>query len=150
MNKRQNLKKNSLLLRSTVGIFDIYLKDYAKKVLKIDRSIVIENLKSVPPCPTMKLHKSPLLMANIMQSQVRDNFGNWKPWKNMKNAFYFILKALFLLKIFKFLSWVFGHVEKTVWLGREGQFQSLSRHNLVNKQLKYTYCLTSHELKARR
>ena len=30
----------------------------------------------------------------------------------MKNAFYFILKALFVLKILKFLSWLFGHVEK--------------------------------------
>ena len=27
-----------------------------------------------------------------------------KPFKMMKNAFYFILKALFVLKIFKFLS----------------------------------------------
>ena len=33
----------------------------------------------------------------------------------MKNAFYFILKALFVPKIFKFLSWLFGHVEKTTW-----------------------------------
>ena len=40
--------------------------------------------------------------------------------KMMKNAFYFILKALFVLKIFKFLSWLFGHVEKTAWLEREG------------------------------
>ena len=31
----------------------------------------------------------------------------------MKNAFYFILKALFVLKIFKFLSGIFVHVEKT-------------------------------------
>ena len=30
----------------------------------------------------------------------------------MKNAFYFILKALFVLKIFQFLSRPFGHVEK--------------------------------------
>ena len=30
----------------------------------------------------------------------------------MKNAFYFILKALFVLKIFKFLSRLFGHVKK--------------------------------------
>ena len=30
----------------------------------------------------------------------------------MKNAFYFILKALFVLEIFKFLSWRFGHVRK--------------------------------------
>ena len=38
------------------------------------------------------------------------------PLKMIKNAFYFILKALFVLKIFKFLSWHFGHVEKTAWL----------------------------------
>ena len=30
-----------------------------------------------------------------------------------KNFFNFILKALFVLKIFKFLSLLFGHVEKT-------------------------------------
>ena len=30
----------------------------------------------------------------------------------MKNAFYFILNAPFLLNIFKFLSWLFGHAEK--------------------------------------
>ena len=31
----------------------------------------------------------------------------------MKKTFYFILKAIFVLKIIKFLSWRFGHVEKT-------------------------------------
>ena len=40
------------------------------------------------------------------------------PLKMLKNAFYFTLKALFVLKIFKFLSWLFGHVEKTAWLER--------------------------------
>ena len=30
----------------------------------------------------------------------------------MKNVFYFIRKALFVLKIFKFLSRLFGRVEK--------------------------------------
>ena len=40
------------------------------------------------------------------------------PLKMMKNAFYFILKALMVLKIFKFLSWHLGHVEGTVWLER--------------------------------
>ena len=34
------------------------------------------------------------------------------PLKMMKNAFYFILKALFVLKIFKFLSQLFGYVGK--------------------------------------
>ena len=31
----------------------------------------------------------------------------------MKNAFYFILKALFVLNILKFLSELFGHLEET-------------------------------------
>ena len=35
------------------------------------------------------------------------------PLKLMKNAFYFILKVLFVLKMFKFLSRLFGHVGKT-------------------------------------
>ena len=34
------------------------------------------------------------------------------PLKMMKNAFYFTLKALFVLKTFKFLFSIFGHVEK--------------------------------------
>ena len=34
------------------------------------------------------------------------------PLKMMKNAFYFRSKALFVLKIFKFLSWIFGHIVK--------------------------------------
>ena len=34
----------------------------------------------------------------------------------MINVFYFILKALFVLKIFKFLSRLFGHIGKTAWL----------------------------------
>ena len=37
--------------------------------------------------------------------------------RTMKNALYFTLKTLFVLKIFKFLSWVFGHVGKTASLG---------------------------------
>ena len=40
------------------------------------------------------------------------------PLKVMKNAFYFTLKALFVLRIFKFLSRLFGYVEKTASLER--------------------------------
>ena len=35
------------------------------------------------------------------------------PLKMIKNAFYFILKALFVLKIFKLFSRLFGHAGKT-------------------------------------
>ena len=34
------------------------------------------------------------------------------PLKMMKNGFYFTSKALVVLKIFKFLSWLFSHVSK--------------------------------------
>ena len=43
---------------------------------------------------------------------------NEKTLKMMKNAFYFILKAHFVLKIFRFLSRLFAHVGKTAWLER--------------------------------
>ena len=32
-----------------------------------------------------------------------------------------------------------GHVEKTAWLERESKVQNLWCHDLVNKQLQYTY-----------
>ena len=37
----------------------------------------------------------------------------------MKNVLNFILKALFVLKIFKFLLRLFVDVEKTAWLEQE-------------------------------
>ena len=39
-------------------------------------------------------------------------YGNWKPFKNDEKYFHFTLKALFVLKIFKFLPWFFGYVLK--------------------------------------
>ena len=45
-------------------------------------------------------------------SEVWDNFlATENPLKMMTKAFYFTLKAL-VLKIFKFLSWLFGRVQK--------------------------------------
>ena len=52
-------------------------------------------------------------------------------WKLMKNAFYFIIEAFFVLKILKFLCWFFGHVETTAWFERQGQFQNLWRHSFT-------------------
>ena len=38
---------------------------------------------------------------------------NESPLNVLENAFYFILKALFVLIIFKLLSWLFAHADKT-------------------------------------
>ena len=60
-------------------------------------------------------------LTTLLKVLISDsNFGrkiifirfNESPLKTMENAFYFILKALFVLEIFKFLSSVFGHVEE--------------------------------------
>ena len=45
-------------------------------------------------------------------SSLREFLATESPSKMTKNAFYFTLKALFVLKIFKFLSGLFGLVEK--------------------------------------
>ena len=42
------------------------------------------------------------------------------PVKIVKNTFYFILKALFVFKMFKVLSWLFRDVEKTASIERYG------------------------------
>ena len=38
----------------------------------------------------------------------------------MKNAIYFTLEVLLVLKIFNFWSWLFGHVENVTRLERQG------------------------------
>ena len=68
----------------------------------------------------------------------------------MKNALYLTSKALFVLKIFKILSWLFDHVRKTAGLERYGYVQNQWHHKLVNRQLQYAYCLISDEVKATR
>ena len=47
-------------------------------------------------------------------SGVRQFLATESTLSMMENAFYFTSKALFVLKIFKLLSWLFGHVSK--WL----------------------------------
>ena len=46
-------------------------------------------------------------LSGLRQLLVAEN-----PLKMMKNAFNFTSKALFVLKVFKFLSCLFGHVAK--------------------------------------
>ena len=44
-------------------------------------------------------------------SGLRQFWSTESPLRKMKDV-YFTLKALFILKILEFLSWLFGHVEK--------------------------------------
>ena len=63
------------------------------------------------------MKNSCLLTTKILtleaHSQVWDNFlATESTLKMLKNAFYFTLEALLVLKVFKFLSWIYSHVEK--------------------------------------
>ena len=49
-------------------------------------------------------------LLNCALSSVRQFLETGSPWKMMKNSFCFTLKALFILKIFKFLVRFFGHI----------------------------------------
>ena len=94
---------------------ECFLKDCINKVLITYKSLVIENFKPVRLWPIKcqpfevfaKLHKSPLLTANIVKEAVsglRQFLATESPLKMIKNAFYLTMKALSFPKIFKFLS----------------------------------------------
>ena len=68
----------------------------------------------------MKIYGSVFFINNILKSDShlpkKIICFNDSPSKMIKSAFYLILKALFVLKIYKFLTWPFGYVAKTAWL----------------------------------
>ena len=61
----------------------------------------------------------------------------------MKIAFYFTLKAHFVLKIFKILSWVFGPVNS--FIRKKSVISKFMKSQPVNKQMQYTYCIISQD-----
>ena len=74
---------------------------------------------------------------------LRQFLATKSPLKMMKNTFYFNLKALFALKIFKFLSWFFGHVEEQFDLKDKVIFKIykvITCHSLIPQELKATEC----------
>ena len=56
----------------------------------------------------------PSLIIKGALSGLKQSLSTKSPLKMMENAFHFTLTTLFVLKMFKFLSWLFRHVEK--WL----------------------------------
>ena len=73
-----------------------------------------------------------------------------KPFKMMKNAFYLTLKkALFVFKMFKFLSGLFGHIKNDL-IRNLYLVSNFMTSNLFNKQLQYTYCPIFHKVKGTR
>ena len=68
-----------------------------------------------PGCDVMNFEVSLIFLnQTLIFQKILFYLLQWKPFKMMKSVLYFIWKALFHLKTFKFLSWLFGHVGK--WL----------------------------------
>ena len=71
------------------------------------------------------------------------------PLKMMKNAFYFTSKALFLLKIFKLLSWLFGQVAKQLYRKDKVYFKFYDVTAWLTNSLNwYRYCPIFRKVKA--
>ena len=62
--------------------------------------------------PTQVLSLEFWKIFNDALSGLRQISTTEKPLKMIKKGFYFALKSLFVLKIFKVLYWLFGHLEK--------------------------------------
>ena len=69
--------------------------------------------------------------------------------KLMKNAFYFILEALFVLKIFNFVL-TFWACRKNGLIRKIKLISKSMTSEPGNTELQYTYCSISHKLKATR
>ena len=121
-----SFNNNFLVLYQRVAI-NIISCHVGSRILKI--LLVSHSVKATSGCNGLK-----------SDSHLPKKFALFSSMKALKNTFYFIWKALFFLKIFKFLSWFFGHVEKTAWL-------EIMTFNLVNKQLQYSSCPLSQEVK---
>ena len=72
-----------------------------------------------PGCDVMNFEVSLIFLnQTLIFQKILFYLLQWKSFKMMKSVLYFIWKALFHLKTFKFLSWIFGHVGKMAWLKR--------------------------------
>ena len=82
-------------------------------------------------CFSLKLSDSHLLKRNCF---ICFNEG---PFKMINNSFNFMVKALFILKIFKILSSVFGQVEKRLDKKGKANFKIYDITTLQYKPLQY-------------
>ena len=103
------LKKHALWLKFCLDnskiLQNLYIK--SRKVTTFKNREICSNLYF----SYMSTNKSTLRGFNYRYTLMSQTILK-KPFKTMKIAFYYTLKALFTVKIVKRLSWIFGRVEK--------------------------------------
>ena len=92
-------------------MYNFCLGSISKDCAKDEQSEIslIDTLYNIP-VDHSSIKKKDILKSGL--SGLRQVFATGSPLKMMKIFFYFILKALFVLQIFKFLSWLYGYVAK--------------------------------------
>ena len=93
----------------------VMLKNFSSLLSHETNSLFRRSLYHFPTSklslPSLRVVLSFLFFKGSL-SGLRQFLATESPLKMMKNVFCFIPKALFILKIFKFSSWLFGHVSK--------------------------------------
>ena len=110
-----------ILLHRMAVLFNCGDYKYFILIASVALTITILNQENIFKCIITKSELLTLIDISTLLLITLINVGlsrskKFRASKMMKNAFYFISKPLFVLKIFKFLSWLFGHVEKTTRL----------------------------------
>ena len=113
----KHLRKNSKAVY--ILVYLLPKNSWRDQILTLSHPATLLKLGKKPAISLKKGLSSQLRASNLKaHSQVWDSFFFffilWKWWKN---AFYFTLRAIFVLKIFKFPSSLFCH-RKTAWLER--------------------------------
>ena len=70
------------------------------------------NFPIIPQYNRLTFNVGAYVLLKGTLSGLRQFFASKSPLEMMKNTFYFTSKALFVLKIFKSFSWLFGQVAK--------------------------------------
>ena len=111
-------RKNDIFTSKVLMLLLSCQKQYTKKKTIFQKWCTEKFLEGDTWC---KSHRNLKLNSNLPQKILIYFIDSLKKFliyfiesllKMLKNAFYIIFKALFVLKIFKFLSWLFGHMDK--------------------------------------
>ena len=115
------MKVESLFVRSYVNV--IY-SNIPSMLLSYKLVLLLPNLLNMISLENFLIYSSHLPLRVPLRVVLKGPLSGLRqfvtienPTKTLKNASYFLLKALFVLEMFTFLSCLFGHVEK--WLGRK-------------------------------
>ena len=92
-------------------VYLILISNMANSIMLLTLPVLIRNTLFLANL----VHKVKIACLNRPLTFQKNGFicFNESTLKMMKKAFYFISKTLFVLKIFKFLSWIFGDAEET-------------------------------------